>query len=95
MSEKKSYMDNKIIMNESFIDDLLDKLYPGTKMKDIEKHLPKRKRKKLKKYEDKLEKVEKEIKQATQGFEMAYEKETGKKIKLDDISLDDLLKKYR
>ena len=95
MSQKKSYMDNKIIMNESFIDDLLNKLYPGTKMKDVEKHLPKRKRKKLKKYEDELVKIEKQSTKSKDKFEKAYEKETGEKISLDDISIDDLLKKYR
>ena len=49
-------------------------------------------KKKLAKYDKQLKDVAKRKKIVTKNFEKAFEKETGKKIKLGNLSIEDILK---
>ena len=93
MSKKKSYMDKKNVLKESFIDDLLNTLFPRMQKMMHKRYMNKPKvKKKLAKYDKQLKDIAKRKKVVTKDFEKAFEKETGKQIKLGDLSIEDILK---
>jgi len=91
MSAKKSYMSSNNILSEGFLDKLFKKIMPNAHKKTEEMYL----KRKLEKHESELQKAINKSNMATRKFEKAFEKETGRKINLDDISLEDVLKRYR
>ena len=93
MSKKKSYMDKDCVLKESFLDDLIDQFFPKFKKGAADRYLNKpRIKKKLAKYDRQLKDIDKKSKKVTSDFEKAFEKETGKKINLDKVSVSDILK---
>ena len=94
MKNKKSYMNSKNVMSESFLDKVIQKLAPTLQSKAEQQYL-KKKSKKLKKLETELQQSEDNLNAAVAKFENAFEETTGKKIKLDDLSIEDLIKKYK
>lgn len=83
-------MNNENILKESFIDDLLKKVFPTAHKNAEEKYL-KKKSKKLQKLEKDLASSQKKVKKYQSDFEKAWEEDYGKKLNLDDYSIDDLL----
>ena len=87
-------MRNENVLSESFIDNLLKQLVPDLHKRAEEKYL-KKKSKKLKKLEDELEKSVNRLNVIKKELERGWEETTGEKIKFDDLSIEDILSKYK
>ena len=94
MKKKKSYMHNKNVLSESFIDNLLKQLVPGLHKRAEERYL-KKKSKQLNRLETEMEKSVSKLNGIKKEIERGWEEATGEKIKFDDLSIEDILSRYK